>query len=317
MAQSRSFETARDGKKEIELTAQSGKAVDLLHIAEGQVIDPEESPALLRKIDLRLLPLLYITYALQSVDRTTLNYAAVFGVQDDLGLSGTQFSWAGALMYLGYLVWEFPMNVLLQKLPINYVMSTTVILWGAVVMCHAAANDFSGLAAARTFLGALESSINPGTMLFFSMYYQRREQPLRMGAWVGSAGLGYIIAGITTFGIGHIENSIEKWRLMFLIWGAITVAWGIVVMIFLPGSPLDTKFLNDREREVLIERIKGNNTGVEDKTFKWAQFREALLDLKTWLLFLFAVASNSPNGGLTTVSLVHAKRLQVFEDANS
>jgi ACS family allantoate permease-like MFS transporter len=30
------------------------------------------------------------------------------------------------------------------------------------------------------------------------------------------------------------------------------------------------------------------------------QFVEAMTDLKTWLLFIFAVASNAPNGGLTT-----------------
>lgn len=71
-------------------------------------------------------------------------------------------------------------------------MSITVTFWGIVLMCHAAATDFAGLATARTFLGVFEASINPGTMLLFSMWYRRIEQPLRMGIWVGSAGLGYV-----------------------------------------------------------------------------------------------------------------------------
>ncbi|KAK1976144.1 major facilitator superfamily domain-containing protein, partial [Colletotrichum cereale] len=53
-------------------------------------------------------------------------------------------------------------------------------------------------------------------------------------------------------------------------------------------------------RAHVTRRVKANGTGVENKTFKWPQFREAMRDMKTWLLFLFAVASNSPNGGLTT-----------------
>lgn len=123
-----------------------------------------------------------------------------------------------------------------------------------------------------------------------------------MGIWVGSAGLGYIISGITSFGIGHIEGSLASWRIIFLIWGAITTAWGVLLAFLLPGSPLKTKFLTEHERALAINRVKTNNTGIENKTFKMKQFVEALLDLKTWLLFLFAVASNSPNGGLTTVS---------------
>ncbi|GKT83070.1 major facilitator superfamily transporter [Colletotrichum tofieldiae] len=283
-------------KKEDLMASEPSKALDLLDTSEGEVIDPEESSALLRRLDLRLMPLLCITYALQSIDRTTLSYAAVFGIREDIGLTGSEFSWAGALLYLGYLFWEFPTNVLLQKLPINHFMSATVVLWGAVLMCHAASHNFASLAATRTFLGAFEASINPGTMLLFSMYYSRKEQPVRMGIWIGSAGLGYVTAGIVTFGIGHIQGSIASWRILFLFWGAVTVCWGVLMLVFLPGSPLTTKFLSEKERAMVIGRVKANGTGVENKTFKWTQFREAMTDLKTWLLFLFAVASNTPNG---------------------
>jgi len=163
---------------------------------------------------------------LQSIDKTTLSYAAVFNLREDTNLVGTQFSWLGSLFYLGYLFWEYPTSLLLQRFPVAKFMSATVIIWGIVLMCHAAAHDFPGLAAARTFLGVFEASINPGTMIIFSMFYKRKEQPLRMGMWVGSAGLGYVLAGIGSFGIGHIGGVIPSWKYQFLIWGAITTAWG-------------------------------------------------------------------------------------------
>lgn len=199
-----------------------------------------------------------------------------------------------------------------------------MIIWGIVLLCHASAQNFTEIAAARTFLGVFEASINPGTMLLFAMYavsiqsaamiyltkgrryYTREEQPLRMGVWIGSAGLGYVIAGIASFGIGHIQSSLASWRLIFLIWGSITTAWGLIVAFLLPGSPLTTKWLTDAERVVALDRVKDNKTGIENKEFKIKQFFEAMTDLKTWLLFLFAVASNAPNGGLTTVSKRHA-----------
>ncbi|OAA59209.1 major facilitator superfamily transporter [Niveomyces insectorum RCEF 264] len=279
--------------------AEASKAVRFLHESEAEPEDPEAARRLRWKIDLRLLPVICLTYALQSIDKTTLGYAAVFGVQADLHLVGSAYSWTSSIFYLGYLAWEFPTNLLLQRLPINYVMAGTVVLWGAVLMCHAATHNFAGLAAVRAFLGVFEASINPGTMLLFTMYYARHEQPLRMGIWIGSAGLGYVVAGIASFGLGHVRSAIASWRLLFLFWGAITTAWGVVLLFVLPGSPLTTKLLTEHERALVVARIKGNGTGLEDKHFKWSQFREAMLDLKTWLLFLFAVSSNSPNGGLT------------------
>ena len=167
-----------------------------------------------------------ITYAIQSIDKTTLSYAAVFDLRTDTHLVGTQYSWLGSLFYLGYLFWEYPTNLLLRRLPVGKFMAGTVVLWGAILMCHAATHNFSGLAAVRTFLGVFEASINPGTMLLFSMFYKRIEQPLRMGIWIGSAGLGYIVAGIASFGIGHIGGSLPSWRYMFLFWGAVTFLWG-------------------------------------------------------------------------------------------
>lgn len=96
---------------------------------KGEILEASSNKTVSRlkwKLDLRLLPLLCLTYALQSIDKTTLSYAAVFGLEDDLHLTGPEFSWLGAIFYLGYLVWEFPTNIMLQKLPINHFMSGTV-----------------------------------------------------------------------------------------------------------------------------------------------------------------------------------------------
>ncbi|KAF2753497.1 major facilitator superfamily transporter [Pseudovirgaria hyperparasitica] len=279
------------------------KALHFLHKAEASHVSDavSERSRLQRKIDMRLMPLLCLTYAIQSIDKTTLSYAAVFGIREDTHLQGTEYSWAGALFYLGYLFWEYPTNVLLQKLPVGKFMSGTVILWGITLMLHTPVQSFAGLAAVRTLLGVFEASVNPATMIIFSMYYKRQEQPVRMGIWIGSAGVGYVVAGITSFGIGHIDSSsLESWRLQFLVWGAVTTAWGVLLWLLLPGSPVSAGFLSEEEKVLVMDRIKDNGTGVENRRFKVVQFREAMLDLKTWLLFIFAVSSNCPNGGLTT-----------------
>jgi hypothetical protein len=100
--------------------------VAAIHLMGEDGANPAADDALRWKIDLRVIPLLCITYALQSIDKTTLSYAAVFGIRESINLVGTQFSWASSVFYLGYLVWEYPTNLLLQRLPVNTFLSVTV-----------------------------------------------------------------------------------------------------------------------------------------------------------------------------------------------
>lgn len=112
--------------EKLKLERKDSDVITALDLESEDAVDPALDKALRWKIDFRLIPLLCITYALQSIDKTTLSYAAVFGIRESLELVGTQFSWASSVFYLGYLVWEYPTNLLLQKLPVNTFLSVTV-----------------------------------------------------------------------------------------------------------------------------------------------------------------------------------------------
>lgn len=70
-----------------------------------QILDPKEEARLQRKIDFMILPYLAVCYAFFYIDKTTLSYAAIFGIQTDLNLVGTQYSWLSSIFYFGFLVW--------------------------------------------------------------------------------------------------------------------------------------------------------------------------------------------------------------------
>lgn len=126
------------------------------------------------------------------------------------------------------------------------------------------------------------------------MWYKKSEQPLRTALWFNT--FSTIFTGVVSYGIGQTHTRIAQWRLLYLVLGAATFLWSVVLIIFMPDSPVKCWWLSDREKYICILRVKENNTGVEDKKIKWYQVREALLDAKTWLIVLFAVAQNIPNG---------------------
>ena len=66
---------------------------------------------------------------LQSIDKTTLGYAAVFDMKKDAHLVGKEYSWLGSVFYLGYLFWEYPTSLMLQKFPVHRYMAVTVCIF--------------------------------------------------------------------------------------------------------------------------------------------------------------------------------------------
>lgn len=116
-----------------------------------------------------------------------------------------------------------------------------------------------------------------------SMWYTRRQQPIRMGLWYTANGFGIALGGLLGFGIGNIKGGLPSWKFEFLIIGALCCIWGVVMMIFLPDSPVTAKGLTQREKRIAVERLRENQTGVENKHFKWYQVREAVLDIKLYV----------------------------------
>ena len=89
---------------------------------------------------------------------------------------------------------------------------------------------------------------------------------------------------------------------MFLIFGAITIAWSSVLFYFLPDTPTNARFLSEEDRTKAIIRVQDNMTGIKNNEWKMYQFVEALLDVKCWALVLIQLTCSIPNGGVSNVS---------------
>lgn len=62
--------------------------------------DAAEAKRVLRKVDFRIIPILFVTYMLQYLDKNSLNFASVYGLQKGTHLHGQDYSWLGTLTYL-------------------------------------------------------------------------------------------------------------------------------------------------------------------------------------------------------------------------
>ncbi|KAH6657128.1 MFS transporter [Truncatella angustata] len=261
--------------------------------------DPEEERKLVRKIDLMILPYLAVCYAFFYIDKTTLSYAVIFGIRQDLNLQGAEYNWLSSVFYFGFLFWAFPTNFMMQRFPIGKYLGINIFVWGFFLMLQASVHNFVGLMVLRFLAGAAEACSDPSFMLITSMWYTRRQQPVRIGLWYTANGLGIALGGLLGHGIGNIKGVLPSWKYEFLIIGALCCIWGVVMIIFLPDSPVTAKGLSRAEKRMAVQRPRKNQTGVENKHLKWHQVREAFIDVKLYLLFVLGMVCNVPNGGIS------------------
>ncbi|AOW02817.1 major facilitator superfamily domain-containing protein [Yarrowia lipolytica] len=279
-------------------------ADEKLDVEVGEVnditLDAATDKRLLRKIDMYLCPVMMLVYAVQFMDKSTNATASVMGLRTDLHMEGNDYSWSGTAFYLGYLVFEFPAVYMLQRLPFIRTLSAFIVLWGVVLCLHATPN-YPGFIALRTLLGMLESAVTPAFVIITSQWYKREEQFLRTSFWVGSNGLGIIVGCLMAYGLAINHHlPIHGWKLVFIITGVITIATGILILFHFPDDPSKAWFLTEEEKKLVVIRVRTNQGSFANKQFKRNQFIEAFKDPRSWLYFFYSIASNIPNGGITS-----------------
>ena len=233
--------------------------------AEEIAIDEELKTRLLRKIDLHIMPIMCVVYGLNYLDKTTLSYASIMGLQTDLNLTKSNYQWLGSIFYFGYLGFEYPTSRLLQRLPLAKYSAFNIILWGLTLSCTAATSNFAGIASVRLILGMFEAAVTPGFVLFTSQWYTKKEQGFRTGIWFSFNGFANVLGGLVAYGVarGTFGRSVALagWKIIFLVWGLVTIVTGIIFLFVMPDSPLKARFLSDSERRLVIERTRHNQQG--------------------------------------------------------
>ncbi|KAL2826884.1 major facilitator superfamily domain-containing protein [Aspergillus cavernicola] len=270
-------------------------------------IDPS---TVVRKIDRRLIPLLFTTYMLSFMDKTILSSASVFGLIDDTHLVGQQYSWVSSFFYVGYLVWEWPTSFLIPRLPVSQYVAANTLFWGAVVALTATCSNYGGLLAVRFFLGVAEATVTPAFMFITSTWYTRDEIPVRTGIWFSGNSLGGLVASLLAYGIGHVEHPLRPWMWMFIILGIATFVWSFVLLAFLPDSVSKATFLTAEEKKILNHRVVTAGTGRTENTgWQREQAFECFRDPKTWHLLAIACLTQVPNGGIQNFANLVIKSL--------
>ncbi|KAI9029462.1 major facilitator superfamily domain-containing protein, partial [Hyaloraphidium curvatum] len=287
--------------------------------------DAEGESALVRRLDLRIIPWIGLCYLFAYLDRSNIGNA-VIAEGDMLGSLGIapgspEYSLALSIFFVGYLLFEIPSNILLKWATPSKWIARIMVTWGIVAACTAAVTNAAGLIAVRFFLGVAEAGFFPGVIYFFAFWYRQDEQARRISWFFGAVSLAGAFSGLLASAIGflHGVGGLDAWQYLFIIEGVPSVILGILTIWMLPDFPgtgakwFGREWLTPEEDALAASRMAEHAPKASDPAFDWIEFKELFSNpsrartASTYLLpliyFAFACGNYSISFYLPTVVL--------------
>ncbi|KAI8689239.1 MFS domain-containing protein [Fusarium keratoplasticum] len=169
---------------------------------------------LVRKLDWVILPMLWIMYWFNYLDRNAITVARLDNLEEELNLSSTEYQTCVSILFVGYILGQIPSNMLMTRLRPSLFMSGAMALWAVVSTLTAIAKDFKGLLLTRFFLGITEAPFYPGALYMLSIFYTRKEIATRISILFTANICGTAFAGLIAIGVFEMSGvaGLSGWR---------------------------------------------------------------------------------------------------------
>ncbi|KAL4898671.1 major facilitator superfamily domain-containing protein [Aspergillus ambiguus] len=248
---------------------------------------------LVRKLDIWIMPTLWLMYWLNYLDRNAIALARLNNLEEDLNLSSSEYQTCVSILFVGYLLGQVPSNMILTRVRPSWYMAGFMALWAVVSSLTALAKDFKGLLLTRFFLGVT------GALYMLSIFYTRKEIATRIsvlytGNILATAFAGLIAAGIFN-GMDNLRG-ISGWQWLFILQGAVTFVIAVFSIFTLPDDPRETRWLTPEERALAHSRIVADTVGARHQTSTLSGLKEAARDPRLWLFAFMQHMHLAANG---------------------
>ena len=97
----------------------------------SQASDIDAREALYSKINWRLIPLLLIAYMVAYLDRINIGYAQL-QMKQTLPFDVAVYGFGAGIFFLGYVLFEVPSNLLLEKIGARKTLLRIMVCWGLI-----------------------------------------------------------------------------------------------------------------------------------------------------------------------------------------
>jgi MFS family permease len=234
-----------------------------------------------RKVDLRIVPFLFLCYILAYLDRVNVGFAKLQMLKD-LSLSDAAFATGAGIFFIGYFFFEVPSNVLLKKFGARMWIARIMISWGVISACMIFVNGQWSFYAMRFLLGLAEAGFFPGVIFYLTLWYPSKLRSTRTAWFVAAIAVSGVVGSpVSGWIMDKLSGAmnLDGWQWLFLSEGLPSILVGFWVIFYLESSIAEAKWLSPEEKALL-----SHNLEVEDKHKTEHKLSDAFASAKVWVL---------------------------------
>jgi ACS family tartrate transporter-like MFS transporter len=250
----------------------------------------------IRKVRLRLIPYIFLCYAIAYLDRVNVGFAAL-EMNQDLGLSDAAYALGAGLFFWGYALLEVPSNLILARVGARVWIARIMIGWGIVSSAMMFIQGPWSFAAFRLALGVAEAGFFPGMILYLTYWFPTVERAKAVAFFMTATALTGVIGGPISGLLMELEGhfGLRGWQWLFLLEGIPAIVLGVTTLYYLTDRPEQASWLEKDERDWLVARLASEKR-VESHAHS---FGAALRSPILWLFCAIYFCNNVGFYGLT------------------
>jgi D-galactonate transporter len=215
------------------------------------------SGAVYRKVAWRIMPLILFCYVANYIDRTNIGIAQL-SLRTDLGFSEQIYGIGVGLFFIGFILFEIPSNILLDRIGARRTLLRIMVGWGIVSAATAFVRTPFEFYAARILLGMAEAGFFPGILLYLTYWFPSARRTRMTALFFLGLPLSGIIGSPLSGWIMHTFPNVyglREWQWLFLLEGIPSVVLGFAAFFVLKDRPADAEWLTAEEKAQIAADI--------------------------------------------------------------
>jgi MFS transporter, ACS family, tartrate transporter len=241
-----------------------------------------------RHIAGRLLPFLFILYVIAFLDRVNVSYAAL-KMSHDLGFSDSVFGFGAGIFFVGYLLFEIPGALIVERWSARRWIARILITWGIVSVLLAAVRTANQFYLVRFLLGAAEAGFFPGVIVYLTHWFRYEDRARAIALFMAAIPVANIIGSpFAGWLLGMRWLGLAGWQWLFILEGIPAVVFGFITLTYLTDRPREARWLSAEEKKWItgeLQREKEAKAAVLRCTV-WEALRRREVLLLTLAYFL-------------------------------
>lgn len=253
----------------------------------------------MRKIHLRILPLLAMAFLFSWLDKVNIGFAAL-QMNADLGFSNTIFGLAAGIFSIGYMLFVLPGTLIMQRVGARQWISLALIASGIFSMATAFVTKVEEILIVRALLGMAEASLAPTMFVFLGLWFPNEYRGRAVSILLLVSPIALIIGGPASTALLAMDGilSLAGWQWLFIIEALPTIIVAVAIFFLLRNKPDETRWLAPAEKKWLHDRLVSERCSVTSVPKSAASARHAFGSRRLWTLafvnFGFGIVGPGP-----------------------